>query len=57
MLQEVAQKKPVYKKQQGGKNSINQIIQHLEVESLKTKINEDKWLNNLSHGHILANLY
>jgi hypothetical protein len=57
MLEEVAQNKPVYTKLQGGKKLINKIVQCLEVETLKTSIGEEKWLNKLSHGHILANLY
>ena len=57
MLQEFSQNKPVYTKLQGGKKLIEKIIGCLVVESLKTKIGKEQWLNNLLHVQILANLY
>jgi hypothetical protein len=57
MLEEIEKNKPLYTKLQGGKKSINKIIQGLTVESLKTKITIEKWLNKFSHGHVLANVH
>jgi hypothetical protein len=57
MLGEISQNKPLYSKLQGGKKSIDQIIDCLHVEDLKTKIGVEKWLSKLSHGQILSSLY
>jgi hypothetical protein len=57
LLQEIAENKAAYTRLQGGKKSIEKIIQALEVETLTTSITEDKWLNKFSHGHMIANSY
>ncbi|PLW13325.1 hypothetical protein PCANC_16692 [Puccinia coronata f. sp. avenae] len=57
MLEEISQNKPLYSKLQGGKKSIDQIIDCLHVEDLKTKIGVKKWLSKFSHGQILSSLY
>jgi hypothetical protein len=57
MLGDIAKNEALYTKLQGGKKLINIIIQGLTVESMKSKITNEKWLNKLSHGQILANIY
>jgi hypothetical protein len=57
ILEDISQNKAVYTKLQGGKKLVDKIIEGLKVESLKSKITIENWLNKLSHGHMLANVY
>jgi hypothetical protein len=57
ILEDILQNKAVYTKLQGGKKLVDKIIEGLKVESLKSKITIKNWLNKLSHGHMLANVY
>jgi hypothetical protein len=57
ILEDILQNKAVYTKLQGGKKLVDTIIEGLKVESLKSKITIKNWLNKLSHGHMLANVY
>ncbi|KNE97864.1 hypothetical protein PSTG_08887 [Puccinia striiformis f. sp. tritici PST-78] len=57
MLQEIDDYKDTYLKLQGGKDSINKIIKGLTVKSKQSKIDLSQWLDKLSHGQVLANIY
>jgi hypothetical protein len=57
ILEDISQNKAVYTKLQGGKKSIDKFIEGLKVESLTSEITIENWLNKMSHGHMLANVY
>ncbi|KAH9459186.1 hypothetical protein Pst134EA_019337 [Puccinia striiformis f. sp. tritici] len=55
--QKRADHRATYLKLQGGKESINKIINNLKVGNIEATIDRSQWLDKLAHGQAIANAY
>ncbi|OAV86733.1 hypothetical protein PTTG_29752 [Puccinia triticina 1-1 BBBD Race 1] len=57
MIEEISKNKNTYTKLLGGANKLAKVVDGLKVGEKKGPVGPSKWLNQLSHGQILADLY